>query len=368
MFDAEINSGFTNGGDINISNHFTEITLLHKSGNGYTHVYKAKRYGQWHVLKCLTPEAAEQVQYQTLIEKEFRIAYPLSHPNIVRTLGIEDVPELGTCIIQEYIDGDPISFISREQAAELCDAVAYIHKAGVIHRDIKPDNVLVRKDNGHIVLIDFGLADKVDFCVLKGGAGTSQFAAPEQWTGDISPAIDIYGIGGVLALNKKLKRFANKCRKEDPQQRYPSALALKKALLHRFPWKTIFLIIIVVLLALISWGSWRYKQQLSIIQTRTELIDSLQSAQATNQERIEDLRRENDSTIQEIYRKNDSFMQTLNRENDSLTNRLRDAERKTHDLQNEMERTRGEYYRAIHEVNPMYNTYGRDNSAASQTY
>ena len=51
MFEAEVNSGFTAGGDINISARFTEITLLHKSGNGYSEVYKAKRYGQWHVLK-----------------------------------------------------------------------------------------------------------------------------------------------------------------------------------------------------------------------------------------------------------------------------------------------------------------------------
>ena len=51
----------------------------------------------------VTKAASKEVQYQTLLEKEFRIAYPLSHPNIVRTLGIEDVPELGTCIIQKYI-------------------------------------------------------------------------------------------------------------------------------------------------------------------------------------------------------------------------------------------------------------------------
>ena len=365
MFDAEINSGFTNGGDINISNHFTEITLLHKSGNGYSHTYKAKRYGQWHVLKCLTPEAAEQVQYQTLLEKEFRIAYPLTHPNIVRTLGIEDVPELGKCIVQEYIDGEPISCITREQAAELCDAVAYIHKAGVIHRDIKPDNVLVRRDNGHIVLIDFGLADKVDFCVLKGGAGTSQYAAPEQWTGDISPAVDIYGIGGILVLNSNFRRIANKCRKATPQKRYTSALAIKKDLLRRFPWLPICIFFIFMLLILIGWGSWRYKKQIAIIQSRTEIVDSLQ---VSNHVAVDKIRKENDSTINALNKKNAAFIQQISRENDSLTNRLREAERKTRDLQNEMERTRGEYYRAIHEMNPMYNSYGRDNSAASQTY
>lgn len=368
MFDTEVNSGFTSGGDINISGQFTEITLLHESSNGYTHVYKAKRYGQWHVLKCLTHDAAKEVQYQTLLEKEFRIAYPLCHPNIVRTLGIEDVPELGKCIIQEYIDGESLSYITRAQAIELCDAVTYIHDTGIIHRDIKPENVLIRKDNGHISLIDFGLADKADFSVLKGGAGTSKFAAPEQWTGESTPAVDIYGIGGVLMLNSNLRRIANKCHQANPEIRYSSARAIKKALLRRFPWLPISLILIFILLALIGWGGWKYKQQLSLVQARTELVDSLQQAQATDRAVVEQIRKDNDSIIDALSQENAQFIQSLRRENDSLTNRLRETERKARQMQNEMERARGEYYRAIHEVNPMYNSYGRDNSAASQTY
>ena len=344
MFDAEINSGFTNGGDINISNHFTEITLLHESSNGYTHAYKAKRYGQWHVLKCLTPEAAEQVQYQTLLEKEFRIAYPLSHPNIVRTLGLEDVPGIGICIIQEYIDGEPISCITREQAAELCDAVAYIHKAGVIHRDIKPDNVMVRRDNRHIVLIDFGLADKVDFSVLKGGAGTSQFAAPEQWTGDISPAVDIYGIGGVLARNKKLRRFADKCRRENPQKRYRSVVELEKRIARKFPWSILCICILFVLLGNLVVFIFQYRSQADKqAEIQMQQIEELQSNHAAN-------------------------IDAMIRKNDSLRNRLIIIETQEKQMNEDLERMRNAYIRSQHESNSFYNSYGRDNSADSQRY
>ena len=306
MFEAEVNSGFTSGGDINISNRFTEITLLHSSSNGYTEVYKAKRYGQWHVLKCLTKEAAHDIQYWTLLEKEFRIAYPLAHPNIVRTIGMEDVPDLGTCIIQEYIDGEPVKSISREQAIELCEAVDYIHRAGVIHRDIKPENILVRKDNGHIVLIDFGLADKVDFSVLKGGAGTTGCAAPEQWTGELSPAIDIYGIGGVLKTNSRLQRFASKCLQKNPQDRYPSAVSLKKALERRFPW----LITCLVCLFLLSAGWTGYimmhPKQVTKIVENTERIDSLKAIQQTQEQNLEMLRRKNDSLLQNLNEMQDN--------------------------------------------------------------
>lgn len=355
MFDAEVNSGFTNGGDINISNLFTEITLLHESGNGYSEVYKAKRYGQWHVLKCLTKAVSHEIQYQTLLEKEFRVAYPLSHPNVVRTLGIEDVPELGKCIIQEYIDGETISQISREQAIELCDALDYIHRAGVIHRDIKPENILVRKDNGHIVLVDFGLADKVDFSVLKGGAGTTGYAAPEQWTGELSPVIDIYGIGGVLALNGTLISFANKCKQQNPQKRYQSALELKKALQHRFPW--IWLIGIVVLLALcasayVTYSAYRSQNDgLSGQQTQ---IEALQDENALLAIKLDSIDAEYSA-----YREHAQIEQ----QQQSL-----EYEKRIRELIQELEREHNTNIRLQHEINPMHNSYGRDGGPESQRY
>ena len=339
MFDTDVNSGFTSGGDINISNRFTEITLLHTSGNGYTEVYKAKRYGQWHTLKCLTQTVAGDVQYRTLLEKEFRIAYSLSHRNIVRTNGIEDVEGLGTCIIQEYIDGEPVTEISREQAIELCDAGEYIHKAGIIHRDIKPDNVLVRKDNGHIVLIDFGLADKADYSVLKGGAGTSGYAAPEQWQGELSPTIDIYGIGGVLAQNKRLLRYANKCRKENPDKRYPSALSLKKALQRRVPWG--WIAGVVVLLCLCTYIAYTADH----------------ADRAEQQAQIEGL--QHDNTL---------LNERLDSVNDAYTDYRKESEQHIQELQHALENEHNANVRLQHIANPMYNSYGRDNGAEGQRY
>ncbi len=351
MFDAEVNSGFTNGGDINISSRFTEISLLHESSNGYSVVYKAKRYGQWHVLKCLTKAASQNVQFQTLLEKEFRIAYPLSHPHIVRTLGIEEVPELGTCIIQEYIDGEPVTQISREQALELCDAIDYLHRAGIIHRDIKPENILVRKDNGHIVLIDFGLADKVDFSILKGGAGTTGYAAPEQWTGELSPAVDIYGIGGVLALNKRLNRFANKCRQENPKKRYHSALELKKAIQRRFPWIGILATLVVLLLGAGLWVTYIQNNDVSGHQTQ---IEALQLENVLLGEKLDSIDAEYNA-----YKENAALEQQK---------QAQESEKRIGEIYQELERERNANTRLRHDANPMYNSYGRDKGPDSQRY
>lgn len=341
MFDTEVNSGFTSGGDINISSCFTEISLLHKSGNGYSEVYKAKRYGQWHVLKCLTKEAAKEIQYQTLLEKEFRIAYPLSHPNIVRTLGIEEVNDLGICIIQEFIDGEPISSISRKQAAELCDAIGYIHQCGVIHRDIKPENVLVRKDNGQIVLIDFGLADKTDFSVLKGGAGTTGYAAPEQWTGALSPAIDIYGIGGVLAMNNHFKRIANKCRRENPLRRYTSAQEVKKALLRKFPWGWL---IGILFLFVLSIGAY------VVYSTYTTDVQRAHENAMGQKTQMEQLQHEN------------SLL------NDKIIQIQKERDKQVHSLQQQLEREHNTNVRLLHETNSFLSSPNSYQTAEDQRY
>lgn len=352
MFEAEVNSGFTAGGDINISNRFTEITLLHRSGNGYSEVYKAKRYGQWHVLKCLTKEAANEIQYQTLLEKEFRIAYPLSHPNIIRTLGIEEIPELGTCIIQEYIDAEPISTISPAQAAELCDAVQYLHDSGIIHRDIKPENILVRKDNRHIVLIDFGLADKAEFSVLKGGAGTTGYAAPEQWLGELSPAVDVYGIGGVLALNKHFKRIAAKCQRKDPSRRYISAQAVKKAILRKFPWTR--MVGIVILLATGWYVYYTFTMQFGNLSGQEAQIEILQNENALLHGKMDSIAVEYDAYKQHA---------ALEREQIRKEN-----EAKLSTMQFELEREHNANVRLRQNINPLNNTPSSYHTAEDQRY
>lgn len=338
MFDAQTNSGFTSGGAINISSHFTEITLLHSSVNGYSQVYKAKRFGQWHVLKCLATEASNEVQYQTLLEKEFRIAYPLAHPNIVRTLGIDEVPELGKCIIQEYIEGAPVSCISREQAIELCEAVAYLHANGIIHRDIKPENILIRKDNHRVVLIDFGLADKTDFTVLKGGAGTSGYAAPEQWKeGQASPLSDIYGIGQVLMKNKQLRRVARKCTNPNPAKRYPSAEAVKNALRWRFPWLLTCLLAVVACLIGVS-GSAYY-------------------ANLAQQQEIQTLQQDNILLQEEL--------DSLNADHSAYQQA---TEQKQKQLESELEREQNANARLQHEIDPFSNTPGHPSGISDQLY
>lgn len=209
MFDTELNSGFIEENDINVANHFTEIQLIHPSRNGYSEIYKAKRFGKWHTLKRITDKEKDNVRYQNLLEKEFEIAIQLSHPNIVQTISLEEIPDLGTCIIQEFIDGltldeflakiHPNKQQTKTLLCEICDALEYIHAHQIVHRDLKPNNILITCDGNHAKLIDFGLADTSSYDILKEPAGTTGFASPEQQSTDkIDNRSDIYALGAII--------------------------------------------------------------------------------------------------------------------------------------------------------------------------
>ena len=262
MFDSDLNSGFIEEDNFNIANQFSNFGLIHSSKNGYSELYKAKRYGKWYALKRLTDKEKDNPRYQSLLEKEFDIAIHLSHQNVVQTVSLEDIPQLGLCIVQEFIDGMTWNDffaqnnISKKETfriiGELCDALAYIHNKQIVHRDIKPNNILITRDGHHVKLIDFGLADKDDFDILKEPAGTTAFASPEQQKRNkIDNRSDIYALGKIIQdisyQSFKIKRITKKCLEENPEKRFSSALEVKKKLNS----KTDIIILIITLLLII---------------------------------------------------------------------------------------------------------------------
>ena len=245
MFDSDLNSGFIEEDVFNIANQFSNFELIHNSKNGYSELYKAKRYGKWYVVKRLTNKEKDNPRYQSLLEKEFDIAIQLSHQNIVQTVSFEDIPQMGRCIVQEFIDGVTWNeFFAKKNISqketyriidELCDALTYIHNKQIVHRDIKPNNILITHDGHHVKLIDFGLADRDDFDILKEPAGTAAFASPEQQKRNkIDNRSDIFALGKLLQdisyQSIKIRRIIRKCLAENPDKRFSSALEVKKKL------------------------------------------------------------------------------------------------------------------------------------------
>lgn len=330
MFDSQVNSGFTTAENINISGHFTEISLLHASSNGYSEIYKAKRYGRWHVLKCLTEEAKANPMYQTLLEKEFTISYPLNHPNVVRTIGMEQVEGLGWCIVQEYIDGETLQEISQKQLEQLCDALIYIHHLGITHRDLKPENILVAHDTKNIILSDFGLADKADFSVLKSAAGTTGYIAPEQLAeGIINPQVDIFALGVILSQQKQWKRIAKRCMQANPKKRYLSVGDIKKHIVQPSPWIRRSIIALLLILLVVIGLSVQLYHQNAVLVVQQQAIDSTDSKNAALQQQLVDYQEQMDSLKDEYQQEVKVLKQQLHEANDKnqeLSRKIREYE------------------------------------------
>lgn len=185
------------------SEQFSDFTSI--PCKGFNILCKTKRYGRWWVLKGLKKPYRQDGNYKNLLQKEFDILISLQHPNIVSAYSMEDVPEMGTCIVMEWIDGITLEHWSGRKTEgegiflQLLDAVHYIHAKQVVHRDLKPSNIMITHNGNHVKLIDFGLSDTDDFAILKQPAGTQGYISPVQIVSQQADIRnDIFSIGCIL--------------------------------------------------------------------------------------------------------------------------------------------------------------------------
>ena len=188
---------------------FGGYRVIERAGRGgMATVYKALQVSlsRFVALKLLPEHLAEDPDFQARFEREAVAVANLRHPSIpaVHDFGVED----GTSyIVTEYIDGGtladqmgrplPVSYVV-EVLRPIANALDYAHSRGVLHRDVKPSNILLSRD-GRPILNDFGLAQILvpDARLTAQGAlmGTPSYMAPEQAEGkELGPAADIYAL------------------------------------------------------------------------------------------------------------------------------------------------------------------------------
>lgn len=169
-------------------------------------------------VKVLKPEYADDPMFRTRFEAEARSAAALHHPGIagVYDYGASEVGgSLPPYLVMELVDGQPLSSllatargnnrtldtaVVQDLIAQTGEALAVAHRAGIVHRDVKPANLLVTADR-RVKITDFGIARAADAVALtRTGSvmGTPQYLSPEQARGNAStPASDVYSLGVV---------------------------------------------------------------------------------------------------------------------------------------------------------------------------
>ena len=230
-------------------------------------------------IKILHEQYAADPEYVERFRREARAVARLSHPNIVTVI---DRGEDGgrQFIVFEHVDGENLKELvlrtgrlpvrrALELALAIADGLAFAHEQGLVHRDVKPQNVLLNRE-GEVKVTDFGIARSlhVEHGVTQTGTvlGTGEYLAPEQASGKpVSPATDVYSLGIVLwellagdvpflgdnfvavalrhvnepppslreqrpDVSPRLEAAVDRALAKDPAQRFPSMVAFAKAL------------------------------------------------------------------------------------------------------------------------------------------
>lgn len=192
---------------------------LGRGGMGVVYLAREVRLDRPVAIKLLPPSRASDPKLRERFLREARTAAKLSHPNVIPIHAVEEIGEF-VFFAMAYIEGETLTERVRrrgplppsEAARVLRDvawALAYAHGQGVIHRDVKPDNILL-ENNGRVLVADFGIASVVagaGALTSEEVVGTPEFMSPEQALGEVVDArSDLYSLGlvGFFALSGTL--------------------------------------------------------------------------------------------------------------------------------------------------------------------
>jgi two-component system LytT family response regulator len=260
--------------------HYEILAEIGRGGMGVVYRARDRKLEREVALKVLSPDLTEDPEFRQRLIREAQAAAGLAHPNITVIYGIDEAEGV-TFIAMELIRGQPLAEVLRgrrpelaralEMATEIAEALAEGHAHAVIHRDLKPGNVMIT-DSGHAKIIDFGLAKQVRARpAIDSGidtparletdpgriVGTAAYMAPEQVRGrEVDERTDVFSFGALFyevltatpaflreggvetlhavlkdpiprlpdlhvgELGQELQRILDKCLQKDPDDRY----------------------------------------------------------------------------------------------------------------------------------------------------
>ncbi len=194
---------------------------LGRGGMGAVYLARDVRLERPVAIKMLPPELAQREDLRARFLQETRTAASFSHPNIVPVHSVEEHENI-LCFVMGFVDGEtltarvsrtgPLSANDATKILQECAwALSYAHGRGVVHRDVKPDNILIDRASNRAMITDFGIARSQDnakgLTMVGEIIGTPQYMSPEQATGEtLDRRSDLYSLGVVafFALTGRL--------------------------------------------------------------------------------------------------------------------------------------------------------------------
>jgi predicted Ser/Thr protein kinase len=273
-----------------IDRKYEVVSVLGYGGMGVVYKVKHLVLGRFFAIKIIHPYLAADVRNRRRFQREAQAASRLTHPNLATVFDWDIMEDGRPYIVMYYIDGVKLSDLIRVRETidagswisifmQMCDAVAHAHANGVLHRDLKPGNVILSRadDASHFVkIVDFGIAKILTQTasdsreLTKSGEvfGSPFYMSPEQCMGrPLDVRSDIYGLGVVMyecftghcpflgeslydtmnkhvteappsfiqvdptnSVSKELEAIVMRCLAKNPDQRYQSMTSLRRSL------------------------------------------------------------------------------------------------------------------------------------------
>jgi predicted Ser/Thr protein kinase len=241
-----------------LAGRYELLEVVGRGGAGVVYRARDKQRGEYVAVKMLHESVADDPELLQRFEREARVLRRLRHPAIVRLRDF-GYDAQRPFLVMEFVEGRPLQQLlplPRPRALalvlELCDALRHAHERGLVHRDVKPGNILV-DPNGRVRLADFGIAGFLDtqaearLTASSHVVGTPAYMAPEARCGAApDPRMDVYSLGVVLyqLLTGQLPMgcfelppapfdtVVKRALAPDPANRYPDVEALQRDLLR----------------------------------------------------------------------------------------------------------------------------------------
>ncbi|MBX3133974.1 MAG: serine/threonine protein kinase [Gemmatimonadaceae bacterium] len=184
---------------------------LGRGGMGAVFLAEDRTLDRHVAIKVLPPDLAINATLRERFVREAKLAASLSHPNIIHVHAVEEQGDL-LAIVMQYVDGETLSQrIARSGPYDAIDcarllqdtawALGYAHARGIVHRDVKPDNLMIERGTGRALIMDFGIARKEQASSLTEvgqSIGTPHYMSPEQAAAEaIDGRSDLYSLGCV---------------------------------------------------------------------------------------------------------------------------------------------------------------------------
>lgn len=252
------------------SNEYADLRPLYASRYGNSRIFTANNHGKKVIVKALKAECANDAACKASLRQEYETTSMLDNKYIRKALDFTNIEGLGDCIIFEYVDGKSLSehvrvgTLSEKQVksilTEVCDGLNFLHRNGLVHCNLNPENVMVSANDGHVKLIDIGVPETKQDADRELLIKEMEFVAPEIIKGeDFDSRADIYSIGKIMEfigernISKQFHAAATHCTQFSKEQRFDTISDVRSAISkgHSFV-KIIILVVVAAIVAALA--------------------------------------------------------------------------------------------------------------------